>query len=593
MALSKKKKANIALVFFVFVIICFIGGQLAGGALFFDLTSIPLSYLRLDSLYQNFQAYHADKALKPYLFLSVGLALIISIIPFIMAVALITAMQKKEEIHGSARFATDSELAKSGFFPKKGQERKPTIILGKMKSGRFKGKLIELAGQLFAYVSAPTRSGKGVGIVIPNLLTWWHSVVVVDIKYENFIKSAGYRKKFGQEVYLFSPDGFFEKESDREFEKIRTHRWNCYDYVRRSEAFRAGDVLMIARSLYPNGDKSKSEIWNNLAAKLFVGLSLWMMDSERITGIKPSLPYLYRLINVEGGLIKWMKQEIQQEYTSYEVKAEFNSCIAMATETFSSVLSNLAAPLDILSDKVVAAALAESDFDFRELRKKKISLYIGCAPNRLPVFEKLFNLFFEQLISENTQTLPEHDESLKYQCLLLLDEFTSLGRIRQIEKAISYAAGYGLRFLLIFQDHDQMDEVYGDKNGKNIRKNHAVNVLYPPKEVDQYVKNISDTLGTKTVRKKKISRTVSAGKPSRTTNIEELKRPLLMPSEIVALGHEKHPKADKLGINTLMIAENQQAFIAEKAFYFDDPEMLERAKYSESNVPTIPLLEMN
>lgn len=204
-------------------------------------------------------------------------------------------------------------------------------------------------------------------------------------------------------------------------------------------------------------------------------------------------------------------------------------------------------------------------------------------------FGKLLNLFFEQLISENTRTLPEHDPTLKYQTLLLLDEFTALGRVKQIEKAISYTAGYNLRFLTIFQDEGQREDVYGKENAKNIAKNHAVKVVYPPKEVDDNVKRLSDTLGTKTVKKRKTSRSTGKGS-SRTISEDELKRPLMMPHEIVELGFEKHPKATSLGIKTLILKENQRPFIAEKIIYFDEPTFAERVHYAESHVPDIPRL---
>ncbi len=221
-----------------------------------------------------------------------------------------------------------------------------------------------------------------------------------------------------------------------------------------------------------------------------------------------------------------------------------------------------------------------------------MTIYIGCQPGNLKNFGKLFNLFFEQLISENTRTLPEHDDTLKYQCLSLLDEFTALGRVKQIEKAISYTAGYNLRFLTIYQDEGQLEEVYGRENAKNIRKNHGVKVVFPPKEVDDSVRRLSDTLGTKTVKKRKVSHSTGKGS-SRTTSKDELKRPLMMPHEIVELGFEKHPIAKEIGIKTLILKENQRPFIADKIIYFEESVFAERVKYSETNIPEIPLLKLH
>ncbi|HGS4746558.1 TPA: type IV secretory system conjugative DNA transfer family protein [Vibrio parahaemolyticus] len=589
MALSKQKKGALLGMFLFFTLAFFMSGLYAGGAVYFKLTHIPLEYLSYRSLFDQWQAYSDQPEIKPFLLIGLAVCGLITLIPTIMGIIIAISSQEKEELHGSAKFATDMDLAKSGLFPDpKTKNKPPSILLGKMPKGRFKGRFIELEGAQFAEVAAPTRSGKGVGIVIPNCVTYPHSLVCTDIKFENFVKSAGFRQQCGQEVFLFAPDGFAENEQARENEQLRSHRWNPFDYVRRSKTFRIGDVLNIANSLYPvSGDKG--DIWNELAGKLFKGISCWMLDTEDVTGIKPSLPYVLKLTGVDGGLRAWMRRELKNDYVSDDARFEFNNCLSMAEETYSSVESNLLSPLAIFSDHVTAAAVSASDFDFRMLRKKPMSIYVGCQPGNLKNFGKLLNLFFEQLISENTRTLPEHDPTLKYQTLLLLDEFTALGRVKQIEKAISYTAGYNLRFLTIFQDEGQREDVYGKENAKNIAKNHAVKVVYPPKEVDDNVKRLSDTLGTKTVKKRKTSRSTGKGS-SRTISEDELKRPLMMPHEIVELGFEKHPKATSLGIKTLILKENQRPFIAEKIIYFDEPTFAERVRYAESHVPDIPRL---
>ncbi|MGR5170685.1 type IV secretory system conjugative DNA transfer family protein [Vibrio owensii] len=592
MALSKKKKGILFAMFLFFTLLCFIGGLYGGGAAYYKLTHISLEHLTYHSLFDQWQAYRHNPDIKKFLMIGVAVSIAITLFPTLMAIVIAIASQEKEEIHGSAKFATDMDLANSGLFPDpKAKNKKPSILLGKMPTGRFKGRFIELESSQFVEVPAPTRSGKGVGIVIPNCVTYPDSLVCVDIKFENLVKSGGFRQQCGQEVFLFAPDGYAIDEQAREREELRTHQWNPYDYVRRSPVFRVSDVLNIANSLYPiSGDKG--DIWNELAGKLFKGLSCWMLDTESITGTTPSLPYVLKLGGIEGGLRAWMRREIKNDYVSDDARFEFNNCLSMAEDTYSSVESNLLSPLAIFSDRVTAAAVSGSDFDFRQLRKKRMTIYVGCQPANLKNFGKLFNLFFEQLISENTRTLPEHDATLKYQCLGLLDEFTALGRVKQIEKAISYTAGYNLRFLTIYQDEGQLEEVYGRENAKNIRKNHGVKVVYPPKEVDDNVRRLSDTLGTKTVKKRKVSRSTGKGS-SRTTSEDELKRPLMMPHEIIELGFEKHPIAKELGIKTLILKENQRPFIAEKIIYFEEPVFAERVKYSEANIPEIPRLKLH
>jgi type IV secretion system protein VirD4 len=136
-------------------------------------------------------------------------------------------------LHGDARFATRRDLEKQGLLT----ESPDGIVVGK-----FGKKLIRLSGQQFVILAAPTRSGKGVGVVIPNLLEYQGSIVVLDIKQENFDLTSGWRKSQGQEIFLFNP--FAE---DR-----RTHRWNPLSYVTEDPVFSISDIMATGSSLYPD-----------------------------------------------------------------------------------------------------------------------------------------------------------------------------------------------------------------------------------------------------------------------------------------------------------------------------------------------------
>lgn len=589
MATSTTKKAGLTLTLLVFIGIFFTLGQYAGGAFFLKETAISYDYLTYKTLYTNWIDYVNNQDFTATLQISALIAFCFTIFPIGIAVMLFFIFLKQEEIHGSARFANDFELKKSGLFPTN-KNKQPSILLGKMNAGRFKGKFIELVGQLFVGVGAPTRSGKGVSIVLPNLVTYTDSVVVLDIKLENFIKSGGFRQKHGHEVFLFSPSGY-NPSNDEGADDIRSHRWNPFDYVRRHDAFRVGDILVMTNSLYPlTGDKN--DIWNELAGKLFKGLALWMLDTENIKNVNPTLPYILTLTGVDGGLVKWMKNEILLGYLSDETILEFNNFLDAPDDTRGSILSNFVSPLAVFSDKVAAAAVSDSDFNFKDLRRKKTAIYIGIQPNTLGKFKKLINLFFEQLINENTKVLPENDPTLKYQCLLLMDEFASIGRVQQISTSISFTAGYNLRFLLIYQSDSQLADkkVYDKEGAENILKNLAVKIIFPPKEVDDSVKRLSETLGTKTVKVKSQSRT--KGKNLSSGNSTSLqKRALMMVHEIIELGTELHPTAP-IGVKTILIKENQRPFIMDKIFYFDEPILLERVVFSQANIPEIPKLAL-
>ena len=114
-------------------------------------------------------------------------------------------LPRRRPLHGDARFATRREIARAGLLGEHG------IILGRLGN-----RYLVLPGQQGVELEAPPRSGKGVGLVIPNLLNWPGSTIVSDIKGENFMRTAGYRAGHGQEVHLFDP------LSERE----RSARWN-------------------------------------------------------------------------------------------------------------------------------------------------------------------------------------------------------------------------------------------------------------------------------------------------------------------------------------------------------------------------------
>ncbi|WP_150139627.1 type IV secretory system conjugative DNA transfer family protein [Candidatus Enterovibrio escicola] len=588
MALSKKTKIGLGVMLLVTTAIFTILGQFVGAALFFNLTSVPLEFLTLNSLWVNWQTYQSNPDIKPYLQVGITCAGLISLFPLLMSILIAIAMQKKEEIYGSACWANDIDLGKSGLFST--EPKTPVLLLGKMDKGRFKNQFIKLEGQTFVGISAPTGSGKGVGIVIPNLVNYSDSVVNTDIKLENFFKTAGYRQSQGQDVFLFAPDGYATSEADRVAGVLRSHRWNPFHYVRRNPEFRIGDILIISNSLYPLTGDGKADIWPASSGKLFLGLMLWMLDTEQVTRKTPTLPYLLSLVGVKGGLTAWMKREIAQDYLSEDCIRELNTFLIFPEGTQGSILANFNAPLGIYSDQTVARAVSGNDFDFRNLRRKGMTIYVGVQPPNKKRFQGVLNLFFEQLINENTRVIPELDKTLTHQCLLLLDEFPALGRVNQIKESIGFTRQYNLRYMLIYQDKSQLEDrdLYSKEGADNIIGNLATEVIYPPKRVNQRVKEISETLGTKTVKVE--GESTSRGKHiSRGRNVTKQKRSIIMPHEIVELGHERHATAD-LGLKTLMFKENQRSFIMNKIIYFEEEVMSKRVKYSQANIPEIPLL---
>lgn len=429
----------------------------------------------------------------------------------------------RQSMHGDARFANGGDLARQGMF-------KPSengIVVGK-----FNGKLVRLGGQQFVILAAPTRSGKGVGIVIPNLLDYRESMVVLDIKQENFDLTSGWRASQGHEVYLFNP--FAE---DR-----RTHRWNPLSYVSPDPAFRISDLQAIAAMLYPDGADDQ-KFWVSQARNAFIAFALYLFedyDDLRKQGAPPQLMQvptlgaIYRLSSGDGTELKsYLQKRAQSPFLSAHARTAFANLLSQAEETFSSILGTFKEPLNAFINPVLDAATSDNDFLLTDVRKRRMTIYIGIQPNKLAESRIILNLFFSQLINLNTQELPSSNPELKHQCLLLMDEFTAIGKVGIIASAVSYMAGYNLRLLPIIQSMSQLDATYGKDVSRTIITNHALQILYAPRE-QQDANDYSDMLGYTTVRKQNITR----GREVSRSESEE-RRALMLPQELKAMGADK------------------------------------------------------
>lgn len=433
------------------------------------------------------------------------------------------ARRKKPSIHGDARFAHSGDLSKQGMF-----KRTDNSIL----VGKYKGDLVRLSGQQFVILAAPTRSGKGVGVVIPNLLEYGESAVVLDIKQENYELTSGWRASQGQEVYLFNP--FAE---DR-----RTHRWNPLNYVAKDPAFRVSDLMSIAAMLYPDGADDQ-KFWVSQARNAFMAFTLFLFEKwedDEKSGLplklrtKPTLGAVYRLSSGDGSDMKQSYQTLaQQPFLSGNTRSAFANLLSQANETFASILGTFKEPLNAWINPVLDAATSGDDFLLTDVRKKKMTIYIGIQPNKLAESRLIVNLFFSQLINQNTRELPQSNPSLKYQCLLLMDEFTSIGKVEIIATAVSYMAGYNIRLLPIIQSMSQLDATYGKDVSRTLLTNHALQIVFAPRE-QQDANDYSDMLGYTTVRKENVTR----GRETSRSRSEE-RRALMLPQELKAMGNEK------------------------------------------------------
>ena len=460
----------------------------------------------------------------------------------------------KRELHGSARFASRSELVKSGLLQvdKPGDEF-PSILVGKMGND-----FLYFRGQQFMFLAAPTRSGKGVGIVIPNCLHYRDSLVVLDIKGENYDISAGFRAKCGQEVYRFAPDD----------EDGNSACWNALAYVRDDLKFRLKDLMNITNLLYPPSE----DVWSSTAENLFLGIALYMMDTAKerdnfnIATVKRYAVVL-EFLKDEDTFKKYVEKRKDFEPLSPECIEYLTSYCQTSDKMRSSIKITFDQPLAIFSDPITANATSKNSFDMRDVRKKRMSIYVVVKPASIDKFGKMLNLFFQQLLTLNMEKQPKEDASLKYQCLLLLDEFTAMGRIAVIEKASAYMAGYNMRLLLIFQSKSQVQDrkLYDEKGAQTMLTNMALQVMYAPRDEND-AKEYSDMIGYMTEKGVSKSRQLT-GKSGRSENVSDQRRAVLLPQEVKAIGIDKE----------IISMENMLPALVSKIVWYKEPAFIARA----------------
>ncbi len=410
-------------------------------------------------------------------------------------------------LHGAARFANEREIKRHGFRSTSG------IVVGR-KGGRF----LTFGGSEHVLVEAPTRSGKGTGIVIPNLLTWQGSVVVLDVKRENFDASAGFRAHYGQQVFLFNP-------TDRQG---RTARYNPLAYIDRGDP---DDVIIelqkIATMLFVAPDRGEA-FWANGARTGFAGVGAWLAE----TSDEPlTMGAIYRYLS-EGDARSFFKKELANPSLSLSTgcRTALADFAGGSDNSFADIKKTITNVLGLWLNPLVDTATSASDFDLRDLRKRHISIFLGVSPDELDRIAPLYNLLFQQLIDLNVRELP--DDTAPVPVLVILDEFARLGRASIIASAFSFVAGYGIRLLPVIQSRSQLRGVYGEHVADEIVANCGVEVAFTPKEL-RVANELSDRIGYVGQESVTRSLTINGWLANRSKSIAEQRRALLLPQELM------------------------------------------------------------
>ncbi len=486
-----------------------------------------------------------SKALTLSLFGSLGILVVL--------ISSIGGGFKNENIFGDAHWATYRIIKKMGLFANTG------ILLGK-----YFNKYLCIKGNKHVLLYGPTESFKGVGFVIPNLLNWSDSLVMLDIKKENYEKTSGFRAKHGQQVFLWDPANT----------KGHSCCFNPLDIISKESITRIVDIQKIAAIIWPPKEDG-GQIWNPGARSLFTGLVLYSIDFTE----NPTFGKILRMVSSTPDFTKFLKQLITDHYDDMDrlCVENFNLYIQTPDNTRGGIMKQLLSGITLWEDPVIDAATSKSDFDLRDLRKKLISIYVGVNPGDLERLAPLLNLFFQLLVDLTVREMPDKKTD-PYKILLFLDEFTALGYMSVFEKANSYIRAYGLLMGVVIQDLIQFYVVYGRDPGDVILSNFKVQIAYAQNSLETANK-ISTRLGTMTIKSRSQSQQ-SGTKFSSSTNTSPIKRDLMMPHEIMTIGDKR----------SIVIVEGQPPIKAKKIFYFKDKNFKSRV-LPQHPIPTIDLVK--
>lgn len=492
--------------------------------------------------------------------------------------------QAIEGLHGTAHWATKKEIENTGLLAKDKKKVQEGAYVGAWKDEKT-GRLNYLRhdGPEHILAFAPTRSGKGVGLVLPTLLSWKGSVLCYDIKGENWALTAGWRKNYaGNKVMKFDPaatDG-------------SSVAFNPLAEIRIGEDQEVGDTQNVATMLVDPEGKGLVTHWDKTSHALLTGAILHCCyEVQQEEGRTATLADVGSLLaNPEMTIEQVLEHMLEFNHLGSAphplVAQEARAMLNKDERELSSVVSTAISFLTLYRDPIVAKNTSRSDFSIQDLMNDDdpVSLYLVVRPSDADRLRPLIRLLITQIVRRLTEKMEfEGGRSVahyKHRLLLMIDEFASLKRLPVIEEALAFMAGYGLKAYLIVQDLQQIIGAYGREEG--LVGNCHVRIAYAPNKMET-AELLSRMSGQTTIIQKKT--TVSGkrfgyalGQVSET--MQEVQRPLITADEAMRLPAAVKDVNDKITEpgHMLIFVAGHAPIYGRQILYFRDPAFQARAE---------------
>lgn len=442
-----------------------------------------------------------------------------------------------EHTHGTARFASKREikpLTRSGH----------GLLIGRAPSS---GRLIRYDGPAHLLTMAPTRSGKGVGTIIPNLLTADRSIICVDPKGENATISADARLRFGP-VHILDPFGIAGKPSAA-FNPLCRFDPDSIDVAENASTL--ADALV-----FDEPGLSGDAHWNEEAKALIAGMMLHVVASQPED--RRTLTVLRSYLTLAPGDFRAVLDDMQRsDAVNGLIARAANRYLGKSDREASGVLSTAQRHTHFLDSPRMTDVLSRSDFYFGDLKGDNATVFLVLPPDRLAAYSRWLRLLISQSLTEMACTSPRASAA---PVLYLLDEFAALGHLASIESAMGLMAGYGVQLWPIVQDIHQLRATYGQRAGTFL-SNAGVLQVFGVNDHDS-AQLYSDLLGQETVVFNTTARALDPERTSLSFAEQHVARPLLTPDEVRNLPS---------GVELLFIA-GQRPIVAQKLRYYGDRE---------------------
>ena len=537
-------------------------------------------------------------ALYPELFQqSISMGVLFSaaglILTLIMKTVSSNSSRPNLSLHGSARWAELDDIraarllpAKRSLFKKQAAKNTPQndyVYVGAWQDAQGTTHYLKHNGPEHVLCYAPTRSGKGVGLVIPTLLSWAHSAVITDLKGELWSVTAGWRKQHaGNKVIRFDP------ASPR-----NSACWNPLNEIRMNDGLEVGDVQNLATLIVDPDGRGLNDHWQKTSQALLVGVILHALYKSMNEGVEATLPLVDAMLSDPERDIG----ELWIEMMCYpHVNGENHPLIGSSArdmqdrppEEAGSVLSTAKSYLSLYRDPLVAKNISRSDFSIQDLMHHvdPVSLYIVTQPNDKTRLRPLVRIMANMIVRILADRLEFKDgqpvANYKHRLLLMLDEFPSLGKLEIFQESLAYIAGYGIKAYLICQDINQLkSRETGYGHDEAITSNCHIQNAFPPNRIET-AEHLSKLTGQTTVIKEQITTSgkragVMHGNVTRT--MQETQRPLLTPDECLRMTGPQKDAAGKITRpgDMIIYVAGYPAIYGVQPLYFQDETFAARA----------------